>query len=273
LPIPESESIGVPKGMPKIFNAASIQLWIGEEDKSRRIARVESLLDQARGAHLVILPEIWNIGYFSFDLYSKESETVNGETARRMSQKAKEHGFYLHAGSFVEEDHGKLFNTSLLFSPDGKLIARYRKIHLFGFGSEESQILSRGSEVVVVETDLGKIGMCICYDLRFPELFRIMLNKGAELFLVASGWPYPRLEHWLMFNRIRAIENSAYLISSNCAGKSHGFQFCGHSMVVSPWGTIVASAGDEECILQTDIDLSKVSKVRQEFPTLKDRIL
>ena len=179
MPIPESESIGVPNGMPKIFNAASIQLWIGEEDKSRRIARVESLLDQARGAHLVILPEIWNIGYFSFDLYSKESETVNGETARRMSQKAKEHGFYLHAGSFVEEDHGKLFNTSLLFSPDGKLIARYRKIHLFGFGSEESQILSRGSEVVVVETDLGKIGMCICYDLRFPELFRIMLNKGA----------------------------------------------------------------------------------------------
>lgn len=256
-----------------MFKVASIQLWIGEEDKSRRIERVESLLDQAKGANLVILPEIWNIGYFSFDLYSKESETVNGETARRMSQKAKEHGFYLHTGSFVEEEAGKLFNTSLLFSPDGKLIARYRKIHLFGYGSQESQLLTRGSEVVVVETPLGKLGMCTCYDLRFPELFRIMLNKGAEIFLVTSGWPYPRLEHWLMFNRIRAIESSAFLISSNCAGKNRGIQFCGHSMIVDPWGTIVASGGDEECILQAEIDLGKVSSVRGEFPAVKDRIL
>lgn len=114
-----------------MFKVASIQLGIGEEDKSRRIERVESLLDQVKGVNLVILPEIWNIGYFSFDLYSKESEMVSGETARRMSQKAKEHGFYLHAGSFVEKEDGKLFNTSLLFDPDGKLIARYRKIHLF----------------------------------------------------------------------------------------------------------------------------------------------
>ena len=256
-----------------MFKVASIQLWIGEEDKSRRIERVESLLDQAKGANLVILPEIWNIGYFSFDLYSKESETVSGETARRMSQKAKEHGFYLHTGSFVEEEDGKLFNTSLLFNPEGKLIARYRKIHLFGYRSQESQILSRGSEVVVVETPLGKIGICTCYDLRFPELFRMMLNKGAELFLVASGWPYPRLEHWLMFNRIRAIENSAFLISSNCAGKNRGTQFCGHSMIVDPWGTILASGGDEECIIQAEIDIEKVSSVRGEFPVVKDRIL
>lgn len=256
-----------------MFKVASIQLWIGEEDKVQRMERVEALLDQAKGSHLVILPEIWNIGYFSFDLYSKESEKVTGETARRMSQKAKEHGFYLHSGSFVENENGTLYNTSLLFDPEGKQIARYRKIHLFGYGSQESQILSRGQEVVAVETELGKIGMCTCYDLRFPELFRIMLNQGAEIFLVASGWPYPRLEHWLMFNRIRAIENSAFLISSNCAGKNRGFQFCGHSMIVDPWGTIVASGGDEECILQAEIDIGKVSSVRSEFPAVRDRIL
>jgi len=254
-------------------HVASVQLWIGEEDKARRIERVESLLDQARGANLVILPEIWNIGYFSFDLYSKESEPVNGEIARRMSQKAKEHGFYLHAGSFVEEENGKLFNTSLFFDPDGRLIARYRKIHLFGYGSRESQLLSRGSEVVVVETSLGNIGMCTCYDLRFPELFRRMLDRRAELFLVASGWPYPRLEHWLMFNRIRAIENSSFLISSNCAGKNRGIQFCGHSMIVDPWGTLLAGGGDEECILRAEIDMDCVASVRREFPAVKDRIL
>src|SRR4030042_370869 len=248
-----------------MFKVASVQLWIGEEDKARRIERVEELLEQVKGSNLVILPEIWNIGYFSFDLYSKESETVSGETAQRLSRKAKEHGFYLHGGSFVERDRDQLFNTSLLFNPNGKLIARYRKIHLFGYGSQESQILSRGSEVVVVETPLGKIGMCTCYDLRFPELFRMMLNKGAELFLVASGWPYPRLEHWLMFNRIRAIENSAFLISSNCAGKNGGIQFCGHSMIVNPWGTILAGGGDEECIIQAGMDIEKVSSVRGEF--------
>jgi predicted amidohydrolase len=256
-----------------MFKVASIQLWIGEESKSQRIERVASLLDQVKGVNLVILPEIWNIGYFSFDLYSKDSETVSGETARRMSQKAKEHGFYLHTGSFVEEEDGKLFNTSLLFDPEGKLIARYRKIHLFGYGSRESQILSRGSEVVVVETPLGKIGMCTCYDLRFPELFRIMLNKGAELFLVASGWPYPRLEHWLMFNRIRAVENSSFLISSNCAGKNRGIRFCGHSMIVDPWGTVLASGGDEECILQAEINPETVTSVRREFPAVNDRLL
>ncbi len=255
-----------------MFRVTSIQLGIGEEDKAQRMERVERLLDQVKGTHLVILPEIWNIGYFSFDLYEKESETVNGETAQRMSKKAKEIRCYLHGGSFVEKENGTFYNTSLLFDPDGNQIARYRKIHLFGYGSQESQILARGKEVVVVETDLGKIGMCTCYDLRFPELFRRMLQQGAEIFLVTSGWPYPRLEHWLMFNRIRAIENSAFLISSNCTGKNRGIQFCGHSMIVDPWGTILASGGDEECIVEAKIDIQKVSSVRNEFPAVKDRI-
>lgn len=256
-----------------MFRVASVQLTVGDEEKLRRIERVEALLDQARGAQLVILPEIWNIGYFAFDLYSKEAETVHGETARRMSWKAKEHGFFLHGGSFVEVEDGKLFNTSLLFNPEGEIIARYRKIHLFGYGSQESQLLTRGKEVVVVETPLGNLGMCTCYDLRFPELFRIMLDKGAELFLVTSGWPYPRLEHWLMLNRVRAIENSAFLVSSNCTGKNRGVSFCGHSMIVDPWGTILASGGDEECLVSAEIDLGKVSKVRSEFPAVRDRIL
>jgi predicted amidohydrolase len=127
--------------------------------------------------------------------------------------------------------------------------------------------------VTVVETPLGKIGMSTCYDLRFPELFRAMLDKGAELFLVTSGWPYPRLEHWIMFNRIRAIENTAFLVSSNCVGINRGIQFCGHSMMVDPWGVILTSGGDEECILKTEIDMGKVAAVRGKFPAVSDRIL
>ncbi len=252
---------------------ASIQMKVGDERKSQRIERAEALLDQVKGSDLVILPEIWNIGYFSFDRYSEEAEALSGETAQRMAAKAKEHGFYLHAGSIVEKKNGKLFNTSLFLGPDGKLIATYQKIHLYGYGSQESQILSRGKEVVVVGTPWGKIGMATCYDLRFPEIFRAMLDKGAELFLVTSGWPYPRLEHWIMLNRVRAIENTAFLVSSNCVGINQGAQFCGHSMMIDPWGAILTSGGDEECLLKAEIDMRQVSAIRGKFPAVSDRIL
>lgn len=255
------------------LKVASIQMRIGDETKSERISRAEVLLDRVKGADLVILPEIWNIGYFAFDLYKTEAEPLDGETAQRMSAKAKEHGFYLHMGSMVERDGERFYNTSLLFDPSGSRVARYRKIHLYGFGSKEAQILTRGEEVVVVSTPLGKMGLCTCYDLRFPELFRAMLNRDVELFLVTSGWPYPRLEHWLMFNRIRAIENSAFLVSSNGVGVNRGIQFCGHSMVVDPWGVIVASGGDEECVVRAEIDLAEVSAVRNRFPAVRDRVL
>ncbi len=252
---------------------ASIQLKADDEKKSERLARVESLLDRVKGSDLVILPEIWNIGYFSFELYPQEAESLDGETAQRMSARAKQHGYWLHAGSFVEKKDGRLYNTSLLLDPQGKRTAVYRKIHLYGYGSKESEILSRGTEVVVANTPFGKMGLATCYDLRFPELFRAMLDKGAELFLVTSGWPYPRLEHWIMLNRVRAIENSAFLVSSNCMGINRGARFCGHSMIVDPWGVIVSSGGDEECILRGEIDLGKVAAVRGEFPAVSDRIL
>ena len=256
-----------------MIKIASIQMTVGDEEKSKRLERCEALLDRVKGSDLVILPEIWNTGYFSFDRYAQEAEPLDGETARRMSAKAKEHGFYLHAGSFVEKKDGRLHNTSVLLDPEGRRMAAYRKIHLYGYGSKESQILSRGNEVVVVSTPLGKIGLATCYDLRFPELFRAMLDQGAELFLVTSGWPYPRLEHWIMLNRVRAIENSAFLASCNCVGINRGARFCGHSMIVDPWGVILASGGDEEGILRAEMDLGKVSAVRGEFPAVSDRIL
>jgi predicted amidohydrolase len=256
-----------------MIKVASIQMGVGDQGKAELIRRAEVLLDQAAGFDLVLLPEIWNIGYFSFDFYSKESESIGGETTQRISAKAKAHGFYLHMGSFIEKKDDQLYNTSLLIDSNGNIIGIYRKIHLFGYGSKESQILSRGKDVVVVETALGRMGMCTCYDLRFPELFRAMLEKGAELFLVTSGWPYPRLEHWIMFNRIRAIENTAFLVSSNCVGINRGVQFCGHSMIVNPWGVIVTSGGDEECVLKAEIDIAEVSRIRKVFPAVGDRVL
>jgi predicted amidohydrolase len=127
--------------------------------------------------------------------------------------------------------------------------------------------------VVTVQTDFGIWGLATCYDLRFPELFRAMVDQGAEAFLVCSAWPYPRLEHWLMLNRVRALENEAFLISSNCVGSSRGKHFCGHSLVVDPWGCAVAGAGDEPGIVWADVDPAAVARVRSVFPPLRDRVL
>lgn len=160
-----------------------------------------------------------------------------------------------------------------MYNPSGELIATYRKIHLFGFGSDETKILTRGNEVVTVPTEFGILGLATCYDLRFPEMFRKMLNQGVEFILVSAAWPYPRLDHWRELNHVRALENECYLISSNCAGITRGKQFLGHSMIVDPWGIPIASAGDYESIISADVDSKEVRQVREIFPPVKDRVI
>jgi len=257
-----------------MFEVASIQLEISDHDtKGQRISHVEELMDEVSGVDLIVLPEIWNIGYFSFDLYHKASETLEGETVSRMAQKAESLGAYVLAGSIVERAGGKLFNTSVLLDRRGKIVATYRKIHLFGYGSKEQTLLSPGEKTAVVRTELGVFGLSTCYDLRFPELYRRMIDEGAEIFLVTAAWPYPRLEHWMALNQVRAFENQCFLISSNCVGHNRGKQFLGHSMVVDPWGIILASGGDFECIVKTEMDLDVLYRARAEFPPLRDRVI
>ncbi|MEA0562697.1 MULTISPECIES: carbon-nitrogen family hydrolase [Lysinibacillus] len=253
---------------------ASIQMEIKEnESKIARIDRVESMIDKLKGQDLIVLPETWATGYFAFDRYVDESEEINGDFVQRFSSKAKEVQSYLFAGSFIERNNGKFYNTSVLFSPDGDLIGTYRKIHLFRYGSHEGKILTRGNEITVVDTDFGKVGLSTCYDLRFPELYRAQVDLGAELLLVTSAWPHARLEHWKIFNTARALENQCFLISSNCVGNTHGVHLGGHSQVVDPWGIVMASGGDEETIVKTEIDPSQIAHIRDVFPNLKHRVL
>lgn len=254
---------------------ASIQLAIrDDESKEARVARVVDGVARCEGADLVVLPEIWNTGYFAFDRYHEEAEPLEGPTLTALAEQARSLGAYLHVGSFVERSSSDTYtNTSALLGRDGAILGTYRKIHLFGFGSDETKVLTAGTEVATVDTDLGRMGLATCYDLRFPELFRRMVDQGAEFFLVCSAWPYPRLEHWLMLNRVRALENEAFLISSNCVGVTRGKQFCGHSQVVDPWGAVVAGSGDEEVVVWADVDPGMVARVRDVFPPLRDRIL
>ncbi|HUL31847.1 MAG TPA: nitrilase-related carbon-nitrogen hydrolase, partial [Thermodesulfobacteriota bacterium] len=142
----------------------------------------------------------------------------------------------------------------------------------FSYESEEAEILTPGTSITVISTGLGNFGLATCYDLRFPELFRKMIDGGAEFFLISSAWPASRLEHWVLLNRTRALENLSCLISSNGVGIDRGTKFIGHSLVVDPWGEIMARGNDEEGVVWGEVNRDIVLKARSEFPALKDRV-
>ncbi len=254
------------------MRVASIQLKVVEESKEKALEHASHMIRQCRGANLILLPEIWNIGFMSFDRYREEAETQDGPTLHLLRKLSRELSCYLQTGSLVEKEGNRFYNSAFLLNPKGEILGSYRKIHLFSCQSQEAEILAPGTSATVTPTEFGNFGLATCYDLRFPELFRKMVDLGAEFFLISSAWPYPRLEHWLLLNRTRALENLSYLISSNSAGVNRGTQFAGHSLVVDPMGNMVAGSGDEEDIIWAEVDREIVLKARTEFPALKDRV-
>ncbi len=254
------------------MRVASIQLKVIEESKERTLERASRVIRQCRGANLILLPELWNIGFMSFDRYREEAEAQVGPTLTLLRALARELSCHLFTGSFVEKRGDRFYNSSFLLNPKGETLGTYQKIHLFTYQSEEAEILTPGASVTTIPTEFGNFGLATCYDLRFPELFRKMIHQEAEFFLIASAWPFSRLEHWLLLNRTRALENLSYLISSNCVGINRGTRFAGHSLVVDPMGEVVARSGDGECIVWGEVDQEVVLRARAEFPALRDRV-
>jgi predicted amidohydrolase len=146
-------------------------------------------------------------------------------------------------------------------------------MHLFGYQSLEKRLLTPGQEAIVVSTPWGMAGLSTCYDLRFPEFFRRMVDLGVEIFLVAAAWPLARLSAWTLFTRARALENLAFLFSCNCAGSDAGRQYAGHSALVDPLGNVIAEGDEGECFVSAEVDLSLVNRVRKDFPALEDRVI
>ena len=178
----------------------------------------------------------------------------------------------MHAGSYAERAaDGSTYNTAVLIGPAGDILATYRKRHLFGFETGERTLMSSGDDLVVIDTPLGRTGLATCYDLRFPEMFRGLIDLGAETFLLCSGWPVPRIEHWRLLARARAIENLAWLVACNGVGSHAGITLGGHSVVVDPKGEVVAEAGDTETVLFADVVPSQAGEWRTAFPALGDR--
>lgn len=255
------------------FRVALIQISVTDEESAearfdRGLSIIETVDKQVR---LVILPELWMVGFFNFSEYIRLAEPLNGPTVNRLSAAARRGRFWLHGGSVVERSRdGTLYNTSLLLNPEGQLTASYRKIHLFGYQSQEKEILRGGDSVSIVQTELGNWALTTCYDLRFPELYRCLSRRGAEVMLVASAWPSLRLNHWVILTRARAIENLAYVLACNATGLNRSHELAGNSMIVDPWGTVVSRLSSDEAVLYGEIDLKAISAIRSEFPALRD---
>jgi len=266
---------------------AVVQVSYGDEESvAERVARIADTVRGLAGHDLVVLPELWSAGGFDYRRWEERAEAADGPIAQAMADAARDAEVVLHAGSIVERGptpgpEGKsLWNTSLVFGRDGSELARYRKIHRFGFATGEPELMEAGDEVTVVDLPLGPdgdgvpVGLSTCYDLRFPELYRRQLDLGATLLLVPAAWPAARVAHWSLFARARAVEEQCLVVACNTAGTHSGVMMGGRSVVVLPTGEVVAEAGsDDEEVLSVEVDLDVVERTRASFPVLADRRL
>jgi len=259
------------------FGVAAVQLDAGT-DWQANLERAEALVVEAarRAARLVVLPEVFSWRGPAAE-EAAHAEPIPGPTSEWAGALARRLEIHLVAGSILEANGaGRPFNTSVLVRPDGVIAGRYRKIHLFDVDLpgrvtvRESDTRQGGGEPVTVVTDLGVIGLSVCYDLRFPELYRALTRAGAELVVVPSAFTFPTgAAHWEILLRARAIENQVYVIAPDQCGRSaSGGLSYGHSMIVDPWGVPVARATDGEGIIVAEIDREYVQRVRRELPCL-----
>lgn len=253
------------------------------EDRSANLAAAGELLEKAAasGADVAILPEY--VDYLGPGSGAPKPEGVDGEFAAFFSAAARSLGMWVHAGSFHETgpDAERTYNTSLVFDRSGELAASYRKIHLYDVeipgrvSYQESRSVAPGTETVVVDVEGVPVGLSICYDLRFPELYRRLAVAGAQVLVVPAAFMmHTGRDHWEVLLRARAIENQCYVLAAGQIGDHEPGRTCfGRSMVVDPWGTVVAQAPDTIGVTVADVDLARLATIRQELPSLANRRL
>lgn len=252
-----------------------------QNDKGKNLETACKWIDEAaaRGAKLICFPEVMNlIGRNIGEGGGKEK--IPGYTTDILCKKAKEHQIYIHGGSITEEVPGekRSCNTSVFISPKGEIIGIYRKLHMFDItlpdGKEfnESDKVAPGDDIVTVQTELGTFGMSICYDIRFPELYRIMALRGAQIiFAPASFTISTGKDHWEPILRTRAIENGCYIVAAGQMGVKPAYTAYGNSMIVDPWGTVIARGKEQPGLTYAEIDLDYLEQVREQVPSLENR--
>ena len=257
-----------------------VQLNSQRDKEANLAAAADAIATLATGgADLIVLPEMFNHRWTD-EANVKQAEPIPGPSTTWAGAQAREHGVNLHLGSLIERRSGALYNTSVLFDRRGRVAARYSKIHLFdvclpdGTVYRESGVVAAGDSVVTVDCEGVRLGLSICYDLRFPELFRALALRGAHLLVVPAAFTTPTgISHWEPLLRTRAIENGCYVAASgqwgpSAAGKAPCY---GHSMVVDPWGVVIAECGEGVTTVLAEIDLEHLRAVRSRMPLLEHR--
>jgi predicted amidohydrolase len=262
------------------MRAAAVQMSVGD-DKDVNLATADALVAEAarEGARLVVLPELFNL-MGRADALRAGAEALDGPTLAWAAETARTRDLWLLAGSITERIDGgdRTYNTSCLLSPAGERVATYRKIHLFdndvpGAAYRESSTVAPGDEVVTGAVDDLELGLSVCYDLRFPELYRALVDRGAQAVTVPAAFmARTGVDHWEPLLRARAIENQVFVVAAGQIGAVTPAQpLHGHSMIIDPWGTPIATASDGAGVVVADLDLDHLAEVRRRMPSLEHR--
>jgi predicted amidohydrolase len=265
--------------MDKMIKTAICQMQTGDDKNANLDKAARMIKTAAQRASLLVLPEIFNAPYQT-DLLPDYAEPIPGPTTEMLSQLARAYHLLLIGGSIPEiDDSGKIYNSSCIFAPDGKIIGRHRKLHLFDIHIpdqivfKESDVFTAGEDLQTLEYDGLTFSVMICYDIRFPELARQAALNGANIIIVPAAFNLTTgPAHWEILMRTRALDNQVFLMAASPArNPSASYQAWGHSMVVDPWGKIIAEGGTGEEIIYAEIDLAQLGKVRSELPLLQHR--
>lgn len=257
------------------ISLAQMDVVLGEPETNLETVRLMAAEAARRGSQVLVLPELWSTGY-DLENAAKHATGVHEGIFTQVREIAMHHELYVLGsclsllGDGRSGKSGQYGNTAVLCNPQGEMMGQYSKVHLFRLMQEE-QYLTAGERLALVDSEWGKLGLAICYDLRFPELFRRYALDGAKVVFLPSEWPHPRLAHWQTLLRARAIENQFYVVACNRVGRSKETDFFGHSCIIDPWGQTVIEAGEEAMLVTCEIDLARVDEVRRRIPVFEDR--
>lgn len=255
----------------KIVTVAAIQMRIASGEPQENMAHATTLLEKAAhaGAQAALLPELWTTGY-ALDRLDTLADEHSAETLRFLQNTAQRLNMTIIGGSFPEHREDGVYSTCYIVGAEGAVLARYSKEHLFPL-LKEPQYLRPGTPGTVTSTQHGPWSTLICFDIRYPESARQLAYGGAHVLWVPAEWPHPRLEHWRTLLRARAIENQLFVVAANRTGHGDNAHWCGHSMIIDPWGNILAEAEEEEEILIAELDMALIDEVRGRIPCFEVR--
>lgn len=260
-------------GLIKMLTVSLAQIEVETADPQANLKKTSHYCKEAKeqGANLIVFPEMWTVG-FNWN-YNRDHASDHAATLESVKTIASEHGIWIHGSLPAVVANGQIANRSVLISPDGQLVSHYDKTHLFSFVGEEKHMAS-GMATTLIKSPFAACGLAICYDLRFPELFRKYAVGGAEIIFLPSAFPEPRLAHWRTLVRARAIENQLFMIACNQVGTvmlEKEVTFFGSSCIIDPWGETIIEGGSDEQLLTAEIDLAKVDEIRNLMHVLDDR--